>query len=55
MDTPQVEDVDWTSAARYLRHRPETTLLYKLIEQHWPAFKEQLAAQVTSLPSYVVQ
>jgi len=55
MDSLQVEDADWTSAGRYFRHRPETTLLYQLIEQHWPAFKVQLAVQGKTLPAYVVQ
>jgi len=55
MDSLPVEDADWTSAGRYFRHRPETTLLYQLIEQHWPAFKEQLAVQGKTLPAYVVQ
>jgi hypothetical protein len=24
----------------YARHRPETTLFYQLVEQHYPAFRE---------------
>jgi ribosomal protein S27E len=55
MDAFQAAGADWTSAGRYFRHRPETTLLYQLIEQHWPAFRAQLAAQGRSLPAYVVQ
>ncbi len=55
MDSLPVQDADWTSAGRYFRHRPETTLLYQLIEQHWPDFKAQLAAQGKTLPAYVVQ
>ncbi len=35
---------------RYQRHQPEQTLLYQLIEQHYPAFINQLAAQGTILP-----
>ena len=38
---------------RYERHRPEHTLLYKLIEEHYPLFAEQMAAQATPLPRYV--
>jgi len=40
-------------AGRYQRHRPEQTLLYRIIEQHYPAFTEQLAAQGTALQGYV--
>ena len=38
---------------RYQRHQPEQTLLYQLIEQHYPAFINQLAIQGTILPGYV--
>ena len=31
--------------ARYARHRPEATLLYELVDQHYPPF---LAAAVTT-------
>ena len=31
-------------ASRYARHRPETTLLYALVEQHYPEFVEALRA-----------
>ena len=37
----------------YERHRPEQTLLYQLVEQHYPAFVAQLATQGTPLPEYV--
>jgi ribosomal protein S27E len=40
-------------AAYYQRHRPEQTLLYRIIEQHYPVFTEQLAARGTALPGYV--
>ncbi len=29
----------------YERHRPEKTLLYQIIEQHYPRFLSELAAQ----------
>jgi hypothetical protein len=35
------------------RHRPEQTLLYQLVEEYYPAFVAQLAAQGTQLPGYV--
>jgi hypothetical protein len=41
------------AALGYERHRPERTLLYQLVEEYYPAFKAQLAAQGTELPAYV--
>jgi hypothetical protein len=41
------------SGYRYERHRPEQTLLYQLVEEYYPAFVAQLAAQGTELPEYV--
>jgi hypothetical protein len=32
-------------AGRYQRHRPEQTLLYRIIEQHYPAFVDHMAGQ----------
>ena len=40
---------------RYQRHQPEQTLLYRIIEQHYPVFTAHLAEQGTELPSYVRQ
>ena len=37
----------------YARHRPETTLLYQLVEQHYPPFRELRAEAGRSLPDYV--
>ena len=39
--------------ATYDRHRPEQTLLYQLIEKHYPALVEQLESQGKSLPTHV--
>jgi len=41
--------------ATYERHRPEQTLLYQLIEKHYPALIEQLDAQGKNLPLHVHQ
>jgi hypothetical protein len=41
--------------ARHVRHRPEQTLLYQLVEQHYPAFLDHLAAESRGLPEYVQQ
>jgi len=47
-------DYVWTGPGReaspgigappYVRHRPERTLLYQLVEEYYPAFKAHLAA-----------
>jgi ribosomal protein S27E len=39
----------------YARHRPERTLLYQLVEQHSPAFRELRAAAARPLPDFVQQ
>lgn len=40
-------------AARYQRHRPEQTLLYRIIEQHYPVFVDCMTGQGRLLPDYV--
>ena len=42
-------------APPYVRHRPEQTFLYQLVEEYYPAFNAHLAAQGTDLPGYVEQ
>jgi len=37
----------------YERHQPEQTLLYQLVEAHYPALVDQLAQQGKSLPAHV--
>jgi hypothetical protein len=37
----------------YERHRPEQTLLYQLVEKHYPVLVNQLAQQGKSLPDHV--
>jgi hypothetical protein len=39
--------------AGYSQHRPETTLLYRLVEQHYPVFRELRAREGRSLPGHV--
>jgi len=39
----------------YLRHRPEATLLYRLVKQHCPAFRELRAEAGRALPGYVAE
>ncbi|MBV7619330.1 transposase zinc-binding domain-containing protein, partial [Escherichia coli] len=38
---------------RYQRHRPEQTLLYRIVEEYYPTFAAHLAAQGRELPGYV--
>ncbi len=42
-------------APPYERHRPEHTLLYRIVEEYYPAFKAHLVSQGTDLPGYVEQ
>jgi hypothetical protein len=39
----------------YQRHRPEQTLLYQIVERHYPAFVEHLADAGKQLPAHVRQ
>lgn len=42
-----------SGAYRYPRHQPEQTLLYRIVEQHYPEFTAHLAERGTVLPGYV--
>ena len=42
-------------ASGYVRRRPENTLLYRLVEQHYRAFEARLAAEGGALPRYVAR
>ena len=42
-----------TRADGYERRQPEQTLLYRLVEQFWPQFRER-AEQAGGLPKFVV-
>ena len=44
---------DGRGKTAYERHQPEQTLLYQLIETHYPALVDQLAQQGKSLPDHV--
>jgi hypothetical protein len=41
------------AASRYERHRPKRTLLYQLVEKHYPALKAHSSAKGSALPGYV--
>ena len=44
---------DGLSKTAYERHQPERTLLYQLVEAHYPALVDHLAKQGKSLPEHV--
>jgi len=43
------------SPAVYVRHRPETTLLYQIIQEYWPEFQAELVGHGKYLPTYVTK
>jgi len=43
------------SPAAYVRHRPETTLLYQIVQEYWPEFQAELASHGKNLPAYVTK
>ena len=43
------------SPAVYVRHRPETTLLYQIVQEYWPEFQAELASHGKCLPTYVTR
>jgi hypothetical protein len=45
----------FTDPPGYARHQPEATLLYQLVEQHYPAFRELRAEVGRPLPGYVLE
>jgi hypothetical protein len=38
----------------YQRHQPEQTLLYQIIERHYPEFRDMMVIRGKSLPLHVV-
>ena len=43
------------SAGVYVRHRPEITLLYQVVQEYWPEFQAELASHGRYLPAYVTK
>ena len=41
--------------AVYIRHRPETTLLYQIVREYWPEFQAELASHGRHLPACVTK
>jgi len=38
-----------------VRHRPESTLLYQIVQEYWPEFQAELASHGRHLPAYVTK
>ncbi len=43
------------SAEIYVRHRPETTLLYQVVQEYRPEFQAELASHGKCLPAYLTK
>ena len=48
-----LEDFAEGPPPNYERHKPETTLLYQIVEEYWPSFQAELDHQGKSLPHFV--
>ena len=54
MAPPMVgKDAGTARAGEYAQHQPEQTLLYQLVEAHYPMFVARLAARDLTLPAHV--
>ena len=52
----QEEFRQWSmSQVNYERHRPETTLLYQIIQEHWPRFQAELESQGKRVPHCIIE
>ena len=51
----QVHQDQSKSATVYVRHRPETTLLYQIVQEYWPEFQAEMASHGKHLPAYVTK
>ena len=52
--SPQPEKMPGVAPA-HVRHKPEQTLLYQLVEQYWPEFQTQLSETGRFLPRHVTR
>jgi hypothetical protein len=58
MDAPDrdiAQARDFIAPPGYRRHRPEATLLYQLVAEHYPGFRDRRTAEGRPLPRYVEQ
>jgi ribosomal protein S27E len=52
LDSDSVVGSDSCLDFKYERHRPEETLLYQIVDKHYPDFQALMAAQGSPLPGY---
>ena len=45
---------EFIAPPEYQRHRPETTLLYQLVAEHYPGFRDRRAADLLAYSDHVV-
>ncbi len=55
MALPLPDRMSGDLASANVRHKPEQTLLYQLVEQHWPEFQKQLGDTGRFLPRHVTR
>ncbi len=55
LHTHQIQRSRPNSSPVYVRHRPEKTLLYQIIDEYWPEFQAELASHSKYLPAYVTK
>ena len=55
LPSQQVQRSRPKSPVVYVRHRPETTLLYQIVQEYWPEFQAELANHGKYLPAYVTK
>ena len=53
MTLPHPGKMSGDVAPAYVRHKPERTLLYQLVEQYWPEYQAQLSESGRFLPRHV--
>jgi len=46
-------NADREAGVRYKRHQPELTLLYQIIETHYPEFIDYMDGQGKTLPNHI--
>jgi hypothetical protein len=51
----KVRQAPSNATAAYVRHRPETTLLYQVVQEYWPEFQAERTSQGRYLPAYVTK
>ena len=51
----KARQVPSNATAVYVRHRPETSLLYQVVQEYWPEFQAELASNGKYLPAYVIK